>query len=144
MPAFPGTARELIGVAGIHAAARLICEWPGMEFPVPAIVGGGNAAGERRWAQLCEVAGADPAAQIVRHYGGNRLYIPNLKRAKEQWGRDFARHEYDRLTGRGCGYGHDDAIREIALKIKVAHRTVERWLNRPDHAAQPMRQATLF
>ncbi|MDR1063239.1 MAG: hypothetical protein LBL48_04795 [Azoarcus sp.] len=144
MPAFPETARELIGVVGIHAAARLIREWPGQEFPVPAIVGGGNAAGVRRWEHLCEVVGADAAGQIVRHYGVARLYIPNLKRAKAQWGHDFARHEYDRLTKRDCGYSHDDAIREIALKIEVAYRTVERWLDKPDHALPLARQAELF
>ncbi|MDR1424291.1 MAG: hypothetical protein LBI92_06800 [Azoarcus sp.] len=141
LPAFPATARGLIAVAGLAAAARLIREWPGLEFPVPLIPGGGNAEGARRWAQLVEVVGEAPAAQIVCHYGGGCLYIPSCKQAMAQWSRDFARHEYDRLTG--DGYSHRAAIGEIALRVRIAGRTLERWLYQPDHAPQIM-QGELF
>ena len=47
LPLFPRSARDLIRVAGLEGAAQIITAWPGQQFPVPAVVGGGTFAARR-------------------------------------------------------------------------------------------------
>jgi DNA-binding transcriptional ArsR family regulator len=144
LPTFPDTGRELVKVIGLSATAALIREWPGLEYPVPSIEGGGNEAGERRFAQLVEVVGEEAALAIIRHYRGVRLYIPNLKAVKNTWEREHAHQEYERLCMAPHRYTHDQAICEIALKSGVASRTVERWLERAPIQSDALRQQGAF
>ncbi|MCL2076057.1 MAG: hypothetical protein FWH15_06415 [Betaproteobacteria bacterium] len=126
-PNFPDTARELVAVCGLEAAAALMAEWPGLEFPMPSVEGGGNQAGERRWAQLAEVVGEEAASRMMQRYRGCRLYIPNLKGAQTAASKEAADKEYQCLVTM-YRYTHDQAIHEIALKFGMTSRSVERWL----------------
>lgn len=135
LPLFPSNAEELIQVAGLHAAARIISAWPGQEFPVPAVVGGGNPRGTRRWEQLVEVVGPGPAERILGRWRGGLLYVPNCKEAIWSATQDKIRAHYDRLTNEG--YSHPEAIFELGITYNVSGRGVELVLARPDNPEAP-------
>ena len=144
LPQFPRTAEELIHVAGLEAAARIISAWPGQEFPVPAVVGGGNLRGVRRYDQLAEIVGEPAARRIVAHWHGQRLSVPNCKEVKWSRDQDRIRTEFDRLTG-AQGYSFAEAVFELGLAFNVTGRCVEQVLGRPDNAPPaPVDQGSLF
>jgi len=132
LPLFPRTARELIRVAGLEAAAQLISAWPGQEWPVPARVGGSNPAGVRRWAQLVEIVGEAPAACIVRWSPGGVLCVPNLKEVMWSYTQDKIRADFDRLTITG-GYSLREAVFELGIKYGCTGAAIQRALKRPDN-----------
>ena len=132
LPLFPRSARELIEVAGLEAAALLITAWPGQVWPVPARVGGGNPAGVRRWAQLVEIVGEPAAARIVHWCPGGELFVPNLKEVLWSRNQDLIRADFDRLTTTG-GYSVREAIFELGIKYGCSHTAVDRALKRPDN-----------
>ena len=141
LPLFPSNAEELIQVAGLHAAARIISAWPGQEFPVPAVVGGGNPRGTRRWEQLVEVVGPGPAERILGRWRGGLLYVPSCKEAIWSATQDKIRAHYDRLTKEG--YSHPEAIFELGITYNVSGRGVELVLARPDNSPAPEMEAQL-
>jgi len=136
LPLFPSNAEELIQVAGLQAAARLISAWPGQEFPVPAVVGGGNPRGTRRWEQLVEVVGPGPAERILGRWRGGMLYVPSCKEALWSQTQDKIRAHYDRLTTKE-GYSHPEAVFELGITYNVSGRGVERILAEPDNPGVP-------
>jgi hypothetical protein len=133
LPNFPAFGRELVRVAGLTAAARLISEWGGQEFRVPAVVGGGSPKGERRWAQLSEIAGEEAAGRMVRAWPGEIIYIPLCEAARGRALEDKLKNEYDELTGPGR-YSHRDAVFELGVKYRKNYRSIERLVNRPASA----------
>jgi hypothetical protein len=135
LPGFPAFGRELIRVAGLTAAARLIGEWGGQEFRVPAVIGGGSPKGERRWAQLVETAGEDAASRMVRAWPGELIYIPLCIAARGKALEARLKTEYDALTLKG--YSHRDAVFELGVKYRKNYRSVERIINRPESPAGP-------
>lgn len=148
LPLFPRTARDLVRVAGIEAAAQLITAWPGQEWPVPARIGGGTAAGTRRWAQLVEIVGETAAARIVRWCPGGVLFVPNLKEVVWSWTQDRIRAEFDALTTRQ-GYSAREAIFELGIKYGCTRAAVKRAMKQPDNvlgeaAAMAPAQGALF
>ena len=142
LPRFPETAAELIRVAGLVAAARIITAWPGQSFPVPSVEGGGCPAGERRWAQLAEVVGETAALAIVRHYRGSVLYVPSCKEAIWDKEKDAIRDEFDRLSAEG--YSYTDAIFELGVKYNVTGRAIDMMLKHLNNPPAPPLQAQLF
>ena len=148
LPLFPRSARDLIRVAGLEGAAQLITAWRGQTWPVPAVVGGGNPAGARRWAQLVEIVGEPVATRIVRWCPGSELFIPNLKEVTWSRTQDQIRAEFDRLTTTG-GYSAREAIFELGLKHGCSGAAVQNALKRPDNvlgeaAAEMPLQGALF
>jgi len=148
LPLFPRSARDLIRVAGLEGAAQIITAWPGQQFPVPAVVGGGNAAGARRWAQLVEIVGEQVAARIVKWCPGADLYVASLKEVQQSRTQDMIRAEFDRLTTTG-GYSAREAIFELGLKHGCSFAAVQNALRRPDNvlgeaAAEMPLQGALF
>lgn len=135
LPLFPATAEELIQVAGLSAAARLISAWPAQEFPVPARVGGGTARGALRYEQLVEIVGAAAAARIIARWRGLMLYIPSCKEVAWSAEQDAIRAAYDRLTA--DGWSHPEAVFELGIRHRIAGRSVERALSRPDNPPPP-------
>lgn len=129
LPRFPRTARDLVRVAGFEAAAQLISSWPGQKFPVPAVVGGGNRAGVRRWGQLVEIVGEPIATRIVKWCPGADLYIPALDQVRQSRTHDLVRAEFDRLTA--TGYSQREAVFELGLKHSMSHAAIETAVNRP-------------
>jgi|APTNR8051073442_1049403.scaffolds.fasta_scaffold02659_17 hypothetical protein len=148
LPLFPRSARDLIHVAGLEGAAQIITAWPGQVWPVPAVVGGGNPAGARRWGQLIEIVGEPVAARIVRWCPGGELFVPNLKEVLWSRTQDRIRSDFDRLTTTG-GYSVREAIFELGIKHGCSGTAVQRALKRPNHvlgeaaAAAPV-QTCLF
>lgn len=140
-PMFPKTATDLIRVAGAEAAAALITAWPGQEWPVPVRAGGGSASGAVRYAQLLEVVGATAAARIISWAGGGMLIVPNMKAVIHQRDQDRIRQRYDVLIV--AGYSSRDAVFEIGIAYKLAQRTVEKIIKRPDCELKQM-QGCLF
>ncbi|MDR2208826.1 MAG: hypothetical protein LBE22_07650 [Azoarcus sp.] len=138
---FPATAKELIRVAGLDAAAALITAWPGQTFPVPARIGGGTAAGRINWARLVEIVGEIHAAAIVRHWRGTDLYVPSC--GFVQWAhiQDDIRAAYDQLTY--DGYSHNEAVFELGIRYQIAGRSVERVLSRHDNKPRESRQVEM-
>ena len=124
-PQFPRTARDLMRVAGLEAAAALIHERRGTFLRIPVRVGGGQ------YALLQEIVG-DPAAQrIVGYWGGTMLAIPNCREAMDARNKDRMRADYDRLTQRE-GYSSPEAINELTLKYNTNYRSVEKAMKQPD------------
>jgi hypothetical protein len=136
-PGFPASARRLVTVAGLDAAARLISAWPGQEWPVPSVEGSGTATGVKRWAQLVEIVGEDAARRIICHYRGDRLYIPRCDVAATLAGRESVRADYARLTSRAGGASHGEAVYALGLKYGRTGRWIERIVNRPAEEAAP-------
>jgi len=131
LSAFPASAAELIHVAGLDAAARLIAAWPGQEFPVPAAPGGLTESGAKKWMRLVEVVGAMAASKIVRHWSRGILYIPNLEEVRMMLKKDELRAEFDQLTA--AGKSTPDAVFELGVKHRITGRAVRSLLKRPDN-----------
>lgn len=124
-PKFPRTARDLMRVAGLEAAAALIHARRGTCLRIPIHVGGGQ------YALLQEIVG-DPAAQrIVAYWSGTVLAVPNCKEAMEVRDKDRMRADFDHLTLQ-LGYNSTEAITELALKYGSSYRTVEKAMKKPD------------
>ncbi len=148
LPLFPRGARDLIRVAGLEGAAQLVTAWPGQQFPVPAVIGGGNPAGARRWGQLVDIVGEPVATRIVKWAPGADLYIPSLKEVAWSRTQDQIRAEFDRLTTTG-GYSVREATFELGLKYGCSRTAIENALARPDNvlgeaAAEAPLQGALF
>lgn len=143
-PLFPKTAADLIRVAGLDGAARIISAWGGQEWPVPTRVGGGSAKGRARYAHLCEIVGEPAAQRVVAWCGGGMLMVPNLKEVKHSRAQQLIRAEYDTLT-LAKGYSSPEAVFELGIKFGLAGRTVERIIKRPEsELAEAMVQGALF
>lgn len=128
-PKFPSTAAELIRVAGIDAASRLIAVWGGQTWPVPIRAGGVRPAGIKRYAQLSRLVGEFAAQRIVKHWGGSPLGIPNLKEMKYFRVQRLVRTEFDQLTTKG-GYSSPDAVFELGVKFGLTGKAIENVLKR--------------
>lgn len=142
LPGFPRTARELIGVAGMEAAARLITAWPGRTFPVPLRTRH-TPDGERRFAQLADVIGDAEATRIVKHWGGQPLYVPSCDIVQTQAQHDAIRAEFDALT-RINGYSRPEAVWALCDIFKCSDRTIDKALDRPDNERVAAAQGSLF
>lgn len=131
-PAFPETARTLIAVAGIDAAAALIAKWPGQEPSLPCRVGGsGTPQSQYLWARLVDVVGHVSAAKIVEHFCGGRLQIPNCKAVISQFANETIRAKFDQMTAHG-GMSSREAVFELGVEYCLAQKTVERIIKRPN------------
>lgn len=130
-PQFPRTARDLVRVAGLEAAAALIHARRGTVFRIPSVIGGGNPAGARQYDLLQEIVGEAAARRIVGYWGGQPLTVPSCKEAIEARDKNRMRADFDRLTLQH-GYSAPEAVSELALKYDTSYRTVEKALARPD------------
>ena len=143
LPLFPRTAADLIRIAGLEGAARIISAWGGASWPVPVRAGGVRPEGIRRWAHLCEIVGEPAAGRIVAYWGGSRLSIPNLKEVINSRNHDLMRAEFDLLTSRR-GYSSPEAVFELCLKYDCTDKTVENALKRPNNVRTAEVQGSLF
>lgn len=144
LPLFPRTAADLIRIAGLEGAARIISAWGGASWPVPVRVGGVRPQGVRRYAHLCEIIGEPAAQRVVQYWGGSRLQVPNLKEVINSRNHDLIRAEFDVLT-RLRGYSSPEAVFELALKFDVTDTTIENALKRPDNVkVEVPAQSVLF
>ena len=142
LPQFPRTAAELMRIAGLHAAARLIGAWRGQEFPVP-LHRRRTAPSERRYAQLAEIVGEAVAGRIVAHWGGQILYVPNCKEALTARNHDRIRAEFDRLTVIQ-GYSQPEAVFELGLFYDLTGKEIQNVLKQPDNEVRAVGQRSLF
>lgn len=127
-PQFPATARELIGVAGLEAAALLITAWGGQEWPVPVRAGGVNPKGVIRYERLSSIVGEIAAEQIVARWAGCKLQIPNLKEVLNCRAHDLIIADFDGLIR--LGYSSPEAVFELGIRYGVTGKTVENTLKR--------------
>ncbi len=142
-PRWPKTAAEIVRVIGRDASVPLFEKFRGQEIPVPMVIGGGNPAGEIRYAVLAEIVGEHAADKIVRHWGGQSLYVPTLKQVMSDWIADEIRAGFDVLTARG--YSSRDAVFELGLQSGCAGRWVEKILGKPETVPPAdVRQGRLF
>ncbi|WP_374631794.1 hypothetical protein [Ferrovibrio sp.] len=104
MPAdlpLPHGLRQLIDCAGSDAAEAILLAHGGTWLNVPK-----RAAGSA----LERLVGIDAAAALSHRHGGERLLVPQAN----QW-----------LAWRGFGRG--EANQDIARRLRVDRRTVQRW-----------------
>ena len=127
----PSSAAEIIRVAGIDAAARLISAWGGQQWPVPVRAGGSTPDGVRRYAALVNVVGEPAAQRIVEHWSGGRISVPNMKEAKYRHIGRLIRAEFDVLTTRH-GRGANETIFELGIKYGLTYKGVRNALTRSD------------
>ncbi|MDR1889641.1 MAG: hypothetical protein LBQ81_09740 [Zoogloeaceae bacterium] len=130
LPNFPDSAIDLIKIAGLKGAAGVITAFPGVSFPVPAVVGGGNAQGAKNWDRLVKAAGEAVAARIVRHWRGTEMYVPSCRSAQWSQAQDAIRARFDHLT-QERGYSGNEAVFELALEYGVTDRAIQLVLKRP-------------
>ncbi|MDR3352834.1 MAG: hypothetical protein LBO00_07550 [Zoogloeaceae bacterium] len=142
LPAFPETAKELVFVAGITAAARLISAWGGQHWPVPKMSERTREDGEMRFMDLAGLTGMAAANAIVRHYGGCELYIPKCERALKQYFQSRLVEEYDAMTRQGVS--HRKAIFDLGVRYNKTGRQIEQRLNLPVVLPDDDAQAKLF
>ena len=144
LPLFPRTAADLVRVAGLEGAARVISAWGGQEWPVPIRVGGVRPQGIRRYAHLSEIVGEAAAQRIVQNWGGSKLQVPNLKEVIWSYSQDLIREEFDAMiTARG--YSAPEAVFELGIKHGVTGKAIENALKRPNNTkAEPSAQGMLF
>lgn len=142
LPQFPRTVRELIRIAGPEAAAKLVTAWPGRTFPVPLRTRN-MLDGERRFAQLAEVVGDGEATRIVKHWGGQPLYVPSCDIVQTQAQHDAIRAQFDVLT-RVDGYSYPEAVWALCDRFDCSDRTIENALKRPDNVRTVEAQGSLF
>lgn len=141
---FPRTAADLVRVIGLDAAAALITAWGGRTWDVPIRVGGGNRAGQIRYAQLAELVGEAAAARVVGYWGGSPLNIPNLKEVTWFDQQDKIRAEFDRLTTRE-GYSGREAVFALGTQFNVTDKAIQNALKKPANTkAEPVMQGSLF
>lgn len=144
LPLFPRTGADLIRIAGLEGAARIISAWGGQEWPVPVRAGGVRPQGVRRYAHLCEIVGEPAAQRVVQYWGGSRLQVPNLKEVISSRNHDLIRAEFDVLT-RVRGYSSPEAVFELGLKYNYTGKTIENALKKSDNVkAEPVIQMGLF
>lgn len=83
----PQTAQRLVQLVGWEKTFALLRALGGVSFPVP-MGANNNPSGAKRFATLAEIVGEVGAATIVEEYGGDVLYIPNIKTAlRRAWAR---------------------------------------------------------
>jgi hypothetical protein len=141
LPAFPGTGRELLRVAGLEAAAALVTAWGGLTWPVPVVSEFSREEGYARMAELAAITGGAAAEQIVRHYGGTDLYIPNCRKALRQLAQARLIDDYDRLLSQGLSATR--AVFQLGQKYQMNYRSIQEALNRPS-AVMTRPQRALF
>jgi hypothetical protein len=112
---------------------------------VPAVVGGGNPAGARRWAQL----------DRDRRRAGRRAHRPAGARAPSCTSRTLKevicgraprtaiRADFDRLTTAG-GYSVREAIFELGIQHGCSGKAIENAIARPDNVRGEPVQGVLF
>ena len=132
-PSFPKTADELIRIAGIEAASRLISFWGGQEWPVPMHISGPRLSGRRRGAQLTRLIGEQAALRVIRHWGGSRLLIPNLKEVRYAHVQRLVRADFDRLVAKGS-MSYPDAVFDLGIRYGLTGKAIENVLKKPDVA----------
>lgn len=130
-PQFPRTARDLMRVAGLEAAAALIHARRGTCLRIPIHAGGANPQGARQYALLQEIVGDPAARRMVAYWGGTVLSVPNCREAREARDKERMRADFDRLTLHQ-GYNATEAVTELALKYGTNYRSVEKALKKPD------------
>ncbi|MDD5249682.1 MAG: Mor transcription activator family protein [Rhodocyclaceae bacterium] len=130
----PRSAVDLIQLIGLAATLALIDAFPSIKFPVPKGEDN-NPEGAARFALLVEAIGDAPARVLVRHYGGDDLYVPSCKQA--------VRRARDRQIV--ADYGVGASVFELALKYRLSYRQIETILKTADTTpAEPSKQADLF
>lgn len=120
----PPGARNLIRLLGWADAAALIDTLGGIPFPVPKGEDN-NPGGAARFAQLAELVGEDGARAIVAEYGGDRLLIPNCRRALARARMRAMRESYDAGA----------TAEEVALEFRCSYRWVMNVLKMSDETS---------
>lgn len=129
-PAFPETARTLIRVAGVDAAAKLIARWPGQEPEIPTRRSIESGRSRLVFDLLVDLIGDAAAWQIVDQLGGGKMQIPNCKAVIYQHVQEIIRAKFDEMTTKG-GWSYTAAVFQLGVEFNLARRSVERILKRP-------------
>lgn len=142
----PGAARELIGVVGESAAAKIIDAYQGRVIQVAK---GKRVRGVKQLQGLAEVAGKIAADKLCRHYGGGFLRVPQCKAVMRMIRDASLQARFDALTASG-----QNARPAVAILVgefgPIDESTVWEILKRPlGDMAAPIkatddRQAGLF
>ena len=94
----PGAARELIGVVGEHAAAKIIDAYQGRVIQVAKCK---RVRGKRQLQALAEVVGKIAADKLCKHYGGGFLRVPQCKAVMRMIRDATLQARFDALTKSG-------------------------------------------
>lgn len=113
----PEYGKELIGIVGLEAGARLIRELGGVPFPVP-LTADGNRHGAWRFNRLVELCGEAGAQQIIALYGGTTMTVPRcaVARQRARWRRIAA------------FYDAGASLEETAVAFRITTRAISMGL----------------
>lgn len=130
----PQSARDLIALIGLSATARLIEAMPGYPFPVPKGEDN-NPEGAARFATLVEIVGETAARILVKHFGGDNMYVPSCKEAiRKVRNRQIV-----------ADYNGGATVFDLVIKYKLCYRQIETILKSTDTTPpDPSQQADLF
>lgn len=130
----PQSALDLIALIDLPATFLLIDAIPGIKFPMPKGEDN-NSSGAARFEMLVDIVGDEAARTLVKHYGGDDLYVPSCKKAIQ-----LAR---DRQIV--AEYLDGATVFDLAIKYKLSYRRIEVILKMTDTTpAESIQQADLF
>lgn len=134
----PESVQQIAGLIGFPATEALIRHFGGVPFRIGK---GLRGAGERRIALLQDVLTPSQVALLMRHFGGEELYIPRCDKAWRAWRNRCFLAELDRL--RAQGESTTMALTLLCPRYGIA-ATRARELVRQRQAGPPPEQPTLF
>lgn len=122
----PPIVQTLVGVIGLRATSDLVRQLGGTTFEVPMRQ---TRDGEAKFEALAEVIGPDAAAAMVRHFAGDKLYIPRCRAALTEYTYRQIRQTFDRLTRDTSAV---QAVAVLAVRYGYADRHIWSILKMPD------------
>ncbi|MCQ4171722.1 MULTISPECIES: Mor transcription activator family protein [Hafniaceae] len=134
----PESVQQIADLIGYPATARLLDVLGGTTFPVGK---GLRAMGATRAALLKQTVGEDNAALLVKHFGGEVLYLPRCDRAlRELRNRSFL-DEFNQL--RDNGISSLMVMTQLCPKYGFSDRFAWGLLSTQKHNAE-LQQDSLF
>lgn len=128
----PDSMLDIVEAIGWNAALTLVDQIGGIEFRFPD---GILASKRKNW--LIELIGEQPAAKLMRIYGGTRLYIPRCRAALLELRNHHFSQDMQQLIEQG--FSKTAAVQQLAPRYQISERWAYRIL-----ATQSDKQRTLF
>ncbi len=122
----PEVALTLVALIGLADTAELVRQAGGTTFSVPQRK---TRQGEAKYEALAEMIGSDAATLMVRHFGGESLYIPRCHAALLECIYREIRRSFDIMTREMPAIR---AVASLAVRYKYTDRHVWSILKMPD------------
>jgi len=127
----PATARTLVAVLGLADAREVIGRLGGTSVAIPKCL---TRAADASYEYLGERVGYAVADRLVKHFGGETLYVPRCDAALTEVTWRSIRHDFDQATRSGA-QSSVQAVSDLALRYGYSDRRIWNILKKPDRIA---------